>query len=151
MDPADFISLAIKLSSSRQESELRTAVSRAYYGAFHAASELLDECGVVFPPKEIYGAEIHGKVRFCLANADSGDAALVANRLSALRRQRNQADYDLKSDRFSASHSKNAKVCTRVAVEIVDAIQRCRNEPMFDAFREKIRTYARDVLNLSVT
>ena len=97
MDPADFISLAIKLSNSRQESELRTAVGRAYYGAFHAARELLEECGIRFPRAELFGADIHRKVRFCLDRADNEDAALVVIRLSSLREQRNYADYDLKT------------------------------------------------------
>lgn len=44
MNPASFISLAVKLSNGRQEAELRTPVSRADYGAFHSARELLEDC-----------------------------------------------------------------------------------------------------------
>lgn len=46
MDPAEFISLALRLSTSHREADLRTAVSRAYYGAFHLVRELLEDCGV---------------------------------------------------------------------------------------------------------
>jgi uncharacterized protein (UPF0332 family) len=148
MNPADFISLAIKLSNSQQEVELRTSVNRAYYGAFHSARELLEECGIAFPPKEIYGADIHRKVRFCLANSGDTGAALVAVRLNSLRRQRNYADYDLKNVRFSASHAKPVKNAARVAVEIADALQQCRSEPTLGQLRANVRTYARDVLRL---
>ena len=91
-DPADFISLAVKLSNSDQESSLRTAVRRAYYGVFHSARRLLEECGIGFPRSELFGADIHRKVRFCFANAGNESAKLVANRLSSLREQRNDAD-----------------------------------------------------------
>jgi uncharacterized protein (UPF0332 family) len=148
MNPADFISLAIKLSNSQQESELRTAVSRAYYGAFHSARELLEDCGIRFPSAELIGADIHRKVRFCLAHTDNDDAALVVNRLSSLREQRNHADYDLKIDRFAAANARNVKTTVRIAVEIVDALQRCRSEPAFSALRATVRGYAHEILRL---
>ncbi|HEX7380161.1 MAG TPA: hypothetical protein VF278_23775, partial [Pirellulales bacterium] len=74
MSPNDFVSLAVKLSNSAHEAELRTAVSRAYYGAFHSARDLLEDCGISFPPKELLGADVHRKIRFCLESADNGDA-----------------------------------------------------------------------------
>lgn len=148
MNPREFISLAVKLSNCRQEAELRTAVGRAYYGAFHAAREVLEECGVCFPPKELFGADIHRKVQFCLANAGDPDAALVAKKLNTLRRQRNQADYDLKTERFSLSNVKNVRSCVQMAIEIVDALEQSRSAQGFGPVREKVRTYARDVLRL---
>lgn len=150
MNPADFIALAVKLSNSQQEVDLRTAVSRAYYGAFHSARELLEECGIGFPAKEAFGAAIHTKVRYCLANAGNTDARKATNKLGALRSQRNSADYDLKSDHFSVSHGNAVKVNVRIAIEIVDALQRCRGEIALPDFREKVRAYARDVLRLPV-
>lgn len=150
MNSADFISLAIKLSNSQQEVELRTAVSRAYYGAFHAARELLEACGIAFPPKELLGADIHRKVRFCLANADTADALLVAGKLDVMRQQRNLADYDLRTDRFSLPSVKNVTTCVQRAIQIVDAIDRCRGETTFVEFRYRVCAYARDVLRLPV-
>lgn len=148
MKPAAFVDLAIKLSNSRQEAELRTSVSRAYYGAFHSARELMEECGIDFPTRDLLGADIHRKVRFCLANADHADAALVANRLNSLRQQRNSADYDLRTDRFT--HSKNVRTVLPMAMEVIDALDRCRNAQTFDVVREKVRDYARNVLRLPV-
>lgn len=150
MNPADFISLAIKLSNSQQEAELRTAVSRAYYGAFHAARELLEECGIRFPPKQLFGADVHRKVRYCLANANNKDSMLAADRLHSLRWKRNGADYDLKTVDFSVSNLKNVIACRQLAIEIADALQRCRSVQALPDFRQKARAYARDVLRLPV-
>lgn len=148
MNPAEFVSLAVKLSNGRQEAELRTAVSRAYYGTFHSARELLEECGIAFPPNELFGADVHRKVRFCLANTGNADVTLVSNRLNYLRRRRNIADYDLKSDQFNAANQKNAKAAILAAIEIVDALQRCRTADTFGDIRKIVRGYARDVLRL---
>ena len=150
MNSTDFISLAIKLSNSQQEVELRTAVSRAYYGAFHSVRELLEECGIAFPPKELLGADIHRKVRFCLANAGDADALLIAGKFDIMRQQRNLADYDLRTERFSLASAKNVRICVQRAIQIVDALERCRGAPTFVQFRETVCAYARDVLRLPV-
>lgn len=148
MNPLDFIALAIRLSNSRNEADLRSAVSRAYYGAFHMARQFLADCGLRFPAKDIYGAEIHNKVRYCLSESGSSDALVVGHKLRTLRSQRNRADYDLESIEFRS----RAIVIGMVgaAPEIVDAIQRCRAEPAFSEARAKIRTYARDVLRIAI-
>lgn len=151
MDPEDFISLALKLSSGARQSELRTAISRAYYGAFHSARLLLEECGIRFPRKELLGADIHRKVRYCLAYAGNDDTAFIVNRLSSLREQRNRADYDLTSGQFALSHSDNIKTNVRGALEVIDALRRCRVEPDFHEIREKMRSYAQNVLQLPVS
>ena len=150
MNPSDFISLAVKLSYSRQEAELRTAVSRAYYGAFHVAREALEDCGICFPGKELFGADIHRKVRFCCASAGDMDASMAANKLDILRGERNYADYNLRTKKFSYTKVKNVKAVVQRAIEIVDDLQRCRTGAAFDQFRSKVRAYARDVLRLPV-
>ncbi|HJT32787.1 MAG TPA: hypothetical protein VJ783_12160 [Pirellulales bacterium] len=148
MNPVDFIALAIKLSSSRNEADLRSAVSRAYYGAFHVARQFLGDCGVRFSAKELYAAEIHKKVRFCLGESGNADAHLAGDNLRTLRSQRNEADYNLESTDFLVRGG--VMVTVRLAPEIVDAFQRCRAEPAFSEARAKIRSYARDVLRIAV-
>ena len=51
MRPHDFIAAAGKLAAIAQGDEalLRSAVSRAYYGAFHLTLELLSAAGVDLP------------------------------------------------------------------------------------------------------
>lgn len=148
MDPVDFIALAIRLSSSANEADLRSAVSRAYYGAFHLARSFLSDCGLRFSAKEMYGAEIHNKVRYCLSESGSADVRFVSRELRTLRRHRNRADYDLESGEFRSPRAVIAMV--RVAPQIADAIQRCRAEPRFSEARAKIGAYARDVLRIAV-
>jgi hypothetical protein len=149
MDPQDFISLAIRLSNGPIEADLRSAVSRAYYGAFHVARQFLQDCGLRLLRKELDAAEVHRKVRYCLSAARNADATFAANRLKSLRERRNIADYDLHSTDFS--RPAEIKLFVRAAIQIADALQRCRAEPTFAETRDEIRTYARDVLRLTVT
>lgn len=101
MDPAEFISLSVRLSNSQREADLRTAVSRAYYGSFHLARDLLQDCGIQFSGKDLYKAEVHQKLRYCLGESDNEEAVLLAKKLGSLRDRRNEADYDLDSTTFA--------------------------------------------------
>jgi uncharacterized protein (UPF0332 family) len=148
MDPLEFIAVAIRLCNSKHEGDLRTAVSRAYYCAFHVARQFLIDCGLRFPPKEIYAAEIHRRVRYCLSESGNADAVFASGGLRELRRQRNEADYNLDSTRFKSPVAVSAMV--HIAPEIIDAIGRCRLEPAISETRERLRTYARDVLRIRV-
>lgn len=148
MEPSDFISLAIRLSNSSQEADLRSAVSRTYYGAFHLARQFLGDCGLRFARKDLYAAEAHRKVRYCLSESANPDAIVASGRLRVLRDQRNEADYDLESTKFRTAA--NAAAMIRVSQEIVDALQRCRVEPAFSEARVRIRAYARDVLRMTL-
>ena len=65
MKSNEFLSLAIRLANSDDEADLRTSVCRSYYGAYLAAIEFLDECGVRLPPS----VDSHKKVRWCLDEA----------------------------------------------------------------------------------
>jgi len=148
MDARDFISLALRLSTSPNEADLRSAISRAYYGAFHAARQFLVDVGLRWPRKESYAAEIHIKVRHCLSQSGDADAVLAGDQLWSLRDLRNQADYDLDSTKFKLPARVAAGV--RLAPAIVDSLQRCHSEPLFSQIRGNIRTYARDVLRISI-
>ena len=147
MDPRDFISLALRLSSSKRQADLRSAVSRAYYGAFHVACELLEDCGIQLSGKQLYGADAHKNVRFCLRESGSDTGGKAGEKLGSLRRERNKADYDLKSREFDFA---TVSFQLHVTHEIVDAIDRCRQDPAFAQIRDKVRAYARDVLRLPV-
>ena len=49
MTGADFLPLAHDLAAASSEPEWRTAVSRAYYTAFHVARQLLEDLGFRVP------------------------------------------------------------------------------------------------------
>ena len=93
MEGSDFIALAGKLAvaAAADEATYRTAISRAYYGAFHIARSFLVELG--FQP--VGNANVHAFVRHYLAGSGHPEAYLAASELGYLQAARNRADYDL--------------------------------------------------------
>lgn len=96
MDPNEFISVATQLLAGQGEGRLRSAVSRAYYGAFHVARQFVADCGVIVPIDPLS----HRNVQWCLANSAEPPLEEVARRLRSLRDARNDADYELARKRF---------------------------------------------------
>lgn len=82
MDGNAFIALAGRLAalSTADEATYRTAVSRAYYGAFHLARSLLVEMGF----KPVGTANVHAFVQQYLYGSGHADARLAASHLSDL-------------------------------------------------------------------
>ncbi len=91
MIPSDFVDLVARLSNGDSEAEFRTAVSRVYYGTFHAAVQILIEAGISLP----VGPESHHKVRLCFMECGEPAGLRAGSQLHTLRKQRNIADYDL--------------------------------------------------------
>lgn len=90
-DWSDFLSLAEMLRSSKGDAERRTAVSRAYYAAFHAARRYMKaNHPEVELPRE---GEAHARV---WTEVEKHDQKAGADGFR-LRKQRNWADYDLAS------------------------------------------------------
>lgn len=116
MNATEFISVATHLLAGQGEGRLRSAVSRAYYGAFHVARQFLFDCGVIVPIDFV----AHRNVCWCLANSSEPSIAEAGRRLEALRSTRNKADYDLDTTRFSRSLYAKAQV--ERAIEIVDLL-----------------------------
>ena len=92
MNGSAFIQVAIKLAPSRDEAERRTAVSRAYYAAFHAGRDFFDDLGFRVPRAE--AAHVYVSRRLSAATSVPSLTA-VGNDLNTLRGYRNQADYDM--------------------------------------------------------
>src|SRR5437879_2622057 len=97
MNGRDFLSIARILASMSEESAWRSAVSRAYYAAFHAVRDFLESLGFALPPDEKAHAYLWLRLQNC------GDSALenAGKTLNFLRRHRTQADYNLQ---VSVSH-----------------------------------------------
>src|SRR5688572_21477559 len=91
MTGRDFLPLARRLASGGSEAEWRTAVSRAYYAAFHVARDLLTDLGFTPPRADRAHEYLYRRLNNC------GVAAVetAAGHLKNLRQVRNQADYDL--------------------------------------------------------
>ena len=144
MPPNDFVELAARLSNGDNEAEFRTSVSRAYYGTFHAAVQILVEAGILLP----VGPESHHKVRLCLLECGEPAGFRAGSRLQTLRKQRNLADYDLR-DTINQDEQ-NAKSQVQIARVILGLLDACRQEPTQTRFRAKVRDYAANVLRLPV-
>ena len=65
MNPREFLDLAGEWAAGTREGEWRSAVSRAYYAAFHVARTLLQDCGFAVPAAE----QAHAYLWLRLANA----------------------------------------------------------------------------------
>lgn len=135
MTGEDFISIATQLLAGNSEAHYRSAVSRAYFGAFHVARDFVRSCGILVS----FGPEAHKSVRWCLGNAGSDKLADAARQLESLRLVRNKADYDLTDRRFEKRP--NAAVNVNRAIEIATVI---RADDTTDA-AAKMRAYAKSV------
>ncbi len=93
MDPHDYLDLALEFVSipDPTPAELRTAVSRAYYGAFNVAVDLLQKMGV----KPLFGWEGHKLVAEALRYSGNLKVAAASRELDDLRKARWAADYDM--------------------------------------------------------
>ncbi len=65
MDGRDFLPLANALAAGPTEAEWRTAISRAYYAAFHVARQLVMDLGFVVP----YADRAHAYLWYRLSNS----------------------------------------------------------------------------------
>jgi uncharacterized protein (UPF0332 family) len=137
MDGNDFIALAGKLAASpaAAEATYRTAISRAYYGAFHIARSLLVELG--FAP--VGNANVHGFVQQYLQGSKNPHALRAASLLSHLQAERNRADYRLEDNRFSSQ--RDAMLLVERAHLAVAALERCRAPDARESILQAISEY----------
>ena len=91
MNPRDLLDVANDLVTGLREADWRSAVSRAYYAAFHVARLLLRQCGFVVPRTD----QAHSYIWLRLSNCGHPDIVKAGSDLRDLRSERNAADYDL--------------------------------------------------------
>jgi len=135
MDGKEFIDAAKDLLRLRYEAALRSAVSRTYYAMFNSAAQYLVESGF-----SVYQSHVgHGQVYQWFFN--SGVELLIefSRVLNDLRRRRNEADYNMKSDEFRDS----TKCALQVAQAqlLIENLSDCRKEPLRSQIRNNIRAY----------
>jgi uncharacterized protein (UPF0332 family) len=135
MNPDEFLDLAIRLSSAAGEAERRSAVSRAYYGVFHASRVLIEACDVIVPQS----AEGHRVVIWCLQNSLDADLETAGRKLDSLRTIRNQADYRLGQRDFADAQFIQLQM--QRARAVADATR--AGMTRIDAIRRPIRDYAK--------
>ncbi|MES2790851.1 MAG: hypothetical protein V4719_14660 [Planctomycetota bacterium] len=122
MTSGDFIRLSSRwctlIHPNGDEAVWRTAISRAYYGAFHSAQGFLNQLQIAFPKRE----NEHKFVCEALYNSKDVDITAAASKLFELRKNRNCADYDLLT---AMDVPPLAKECHADAVQICAFISQC--------------------------
>jgi uncharacterized protein (UPF0332 family) len=135
MEGKEFFALAQKLAQMRTEPALRSAVSRAYYGAYHCCIQLLREFGFQFSKD----ASAHEKVAAYFNNAAINEIQATADTLTHLRRRRNSADYDIASKEFQ--NHVDCQLELARAQSIILEIEKYHQEPFRTQLRNGLRNY----------
>lgn len=104
-NPIDFLRLAKRFAKG-DEANVRTSISRSYYGSFLLAREKL---GV-----KLRIPEVHQKVIQNLY----GKNPVVANNLHSLRRLRNLSDYDTKITLQTTDAKRALKLATIITSKL---------------------------------
>jgi hypothetical protein len=133
---SDFLILAETWIKGTTEAEWRSAVSRAYYGAFHAARQLMRDLGFVVPRAD----RAHAYLWLRLSNCGASAVARAGAELNSLRGDR--ADYDVER---TADHA-DLQLQVQAARKIVQALDTAGVEPTRTQITEAMKIYERDVL-----
>ncbi|HEY1860960.1 MAG TPA: HEPN domain-containing protein [Gemmataceae bacterium] len=134
----DFLTLADSLLAGGTEAEWRTAVSRAYYAAFHVARELMLDLGFAVPR----GDRAHGYLWLRLSNSGDASIQIAGHRLKDVRGERNRADYDLANSFPRILADGNIKL----ARGIISACGAATTEPTRSQIMDAMKICERDVL-----
>lgn len=118
---ADFLAVAQSLLDADGEPNLRSAVSRSYYGALHEAITTANELNLPHVDKPNSGT--HQLLTLRLKNANGKTLTKLAARLLTAKLVRCQADYDLKDDISRQEAALNVKKCH----DLISDLQRMRN------------------------
>jgi len=116
------------------EARHRSAVSRAYYGAFHLASAFLADCGT----RILSNHTGHVQAARILQANGHPDVVEASRLLDDLRTARNEADDNLQKKRLASRASAQADV--EMAAELQICLERCRKEPAFSQIKATIAT-----------
>lgn len=139
MNWRDFLLLASRLATATTEADWRTAVSRAYYAAFHVARRLIADLRFTVPRAD----RAHQYLVFRLSNSSESAVEQAGRDLDTLRRLRNRADYD----ETPAVTQPQAAAAVQLAEGIVKALDAARQEPARTQIAAAMIVYERDVLH----
>lgn len=138
MTGADFLTLASRLAAAPTEAEWRTATSRAYYAAFHAARDLFRSFGFRVP----HADQAHQYLYVRLFNCLNPVVVSAAVDLHDLRRRRNEADYDL----HLAYNRQTPARLILIARAVIQALAVASSEPTRTQIVTAMKDYERNVL-----
>ncbi len=136
MEPIQFLDIAKKIMNVPSEAAYRSAVSRAYYATFHAATAFLAQLGF----RASGGPQAHGEVRARLNNCGNEEGVQIARWLRELHGHRIEADYELTSALFRAQFKPASWVLlAEQAIRTLNALAASPN--LCDQIRKGIRAY----------
>jgi uncharacterized protein (UPF0332 family) len=138
MNGRDFLTVARLLSAGSTEASWRSAISRAYYAAFHISRDLLEALGFTVP----FGDQAHAYLYRRLQNCGHPLVASAGMSLDRLRSERNRADYDLHRPVTQTSASSQIVAAERIILAFDSAV----NEPTRTQVTDGIKNYERNVL-----
>jgi uncharacterized protein (UPF0332 family) len=137
---SDFIDVAGRIAArpASGEAEHRTAVSRAYYGAFHLAKAFVESLGIEVLRN---GHDLH---RWLSVN-ESPQAKLAGQKLSDLQSDRIRADYEISKDlaRHGADPLKHVRLCVERAREVQSLLNECACDPLKHEVRTSLEQFLR--------
>ena len=136
----DFLVVANALAAAATEAEWRSAISRAYYAAFHNTREFLTRLRFRVPA----GEQAHAYLWMRLSNTGDLKADSIGRLLRDLRGRRNNADYDLGRPPSRANAS-DAATDARDLIASMDAIL---GTPTEMVSRDGIRAYEQKILQV---
>jgi uncharacterized protein (UPF0332 family) len=144
MSGDDFFSLAQQLATGSSPAEMRSAVSRAYYSAFHIGLDLLEAVGI----QVSRGAACHSQLPQILQNGDDDAMKKIGSKLDTLRGIRNIADYKLQDPQLEKKLRAIQELM--LAKEIIDGVKNCMPDGTPSEYHQAIRDYAKNILRLTV-
>jgi uncharacterized protein (UPF0332 family) len=140
MTGRDFLAVASALAAGPTEAECRSAISRAYYAAFHTAREFIIRLRFRVPA----GEQAHAYLWLRLSNTGDPAADSIGRLLRDLRGRRNNADYDLGRPR-SRANAADAMTDARDLIARMDAFV---GTPAEKAIRDGMRAYEQNLLKV---
>ena len=123
MDPREFHTLARELVIRSRASEIRTAISRAYYAAHNVGAEILSDMGFSISKGSAFHADVWNRLR----NSGNLDVNKVRIQLAELHSKRIHADYRLA--RKDVESQKGAQALVQLAGKMIQTLDECRSEP----------------------
>lgn len=130
MNGRDFLAAARRQAAGSQESDWRSAVSRAYYAAFHVARDLLAALRFQVP----WADRAHNYVYVRLNNGGDPGVVKAAAALFDLRRNRNRADYDIRAT-FPANNAAQAIGDAELVLQTLDNLTAAERTSITDAMK----------------
>ena len=138
MEPLDFLEIANDLQYSSKEAGVRTAVSRAYYAVFNYVRSYLAENNI-----SLSNRHVHQHLYLCVKNSGVSGTRSVGQTIDELRADRQEADYEMESDRWKEKTCQLLVLKARLAIK---EFQKYEGQMLVDGARD----YLVNVLKVSV-